>query len=171
MIVIFFQDHHVNDAEEVGKRMSYRNVIGRCPLTFDGAYGLTQANHSVEFCTHGKTRRMDLYLHFMYKHHIKKIYAQRLIQAITDNRDPRKTKLFDGNENIIDHFSKVPCPFFSGNVTIPPCKLRLVSLRKLKFHLRVTHKTSKSSAQKIVDDFKEKRTQNDIALGALIPSK
>jgi len=175
------QDQHVNEIEEEeGKQMSCRKIVDTCPLTFDGAYGLTQANHSIEFCEHGTTRRIELYLHFMYKHHIKKVYVQRLVRAIADNQDPRKTKLFDGNENVIDHFYKVPCPFFyerinslkdsQRNISVPPCRRRLVALYKLTRHLQLNHKLSNSSAKKIVDGFKKDRTKNDIALASLIPS-
>jgi len=52
----------------------------------------------------------------MYKHRIKKVYAQRLVRAIDDNQDPRKTKLFDENENVVNHFYMVPCPFFIGRI-------------------------------------------------------
>jgi hypothetical protein len=154
--------------------MLYRNRVDKCPLTFDGAYGLTQSNHSIEFCAHETTRPIELYLHFMYKHKIKKIYAQRLVRAIVGNQDPRKTKLFDENENVINHSYKVPCPFYSGernslkhsrrNVSIPPCQYRLIAFHRLTYHLQFTHKISKSLTQKLVDDLKKDRTKNEIAL-------
>ncbi|CAF3809695.1 unnamed protein product [Rotaria sordida] len=174
------QDQHVNEKQQERKSKSYRNIVDKCPLTFDGAYGLTKANHSIEFCERGTTRRIELYLHFVYKHQLKKVYAQRLVQAIADNQDSRITKLFNENEDVIDHFYKVPCPFFYGrvnsieytqrNVTIPSCQRRLVALYKLKRHLRINHKISNSSAQKLVDDFEKHRTKNNIALAPLISS-
>ncbi|CAF3158205.1 unnamed protein product, partial [Rotaria sp. Silwood2] len=173
-------DQHENEVEVVDKQILYRSIVKKCSLTFDGAYGLTQANHSIEFCDHRTTRRIELYLHFMYKHRIKKVYAQRLVRAVADNKDPRKTKLFDENENVIDHFYKVACPFFHGrinslkssqqNVMVSPCQRRLIAFNRLTYHLRHSHKISKSSAQKIVDGFKKDRAKNDIALAPLITS-
>ncbi|CAF3963825.1 unnamed protein product, partial [Rotaria sp. Silwood1] len=45
----FFQDQHVNEEQKKYKRKSCRKIVDECPLTFDGAYGLTKANHSIEF--------------------------------------------------------------------------------------------------------------------------
>ncbi|CAF3180150.1 unnamed protein product, partial [Rotaria sp. Silwood2] len=175
-------DQYVNEEEEEEeeerKQISYRKIVKKCPLTFNGAYGLTKANHSIEFCKQRQARAIELYLHFVYKHQLKKVYAQRLVRAVADNQDPRITKLFDEKEDVIDHFYKVPCPFFYGqvnslkdsqrNVTIPPCRRRLVALYKLERHLQLNHKISNSWAQKLVDGFKRNRTKNDIALAPLI---
>ncbi|CAF4734529.1 unnamed protein product [Rotaria sp. Silwood1] len=142
----------------------FKNIFDECPLTFDGAYGLTQANHSIELCEHGNNRRIGLYYHFIYKHQLKKFYAQHLVRAVVNNRDPGTTKLFDENEDVIDHFYKVSCPFFNGrinstqysrqNVENVPCQRRSLPLRALKKHLQLYHKISKPLAQKLVDDFK-----------------
>ncbi|CAF4039910.1 unnamed protein product [Rotaria sordida] len=174
------QDEHVNDEEVEHEGKLYRKMFNKCPLTFDGAYGLTKANHSIEFCKHGTTRRMALYRHFMYKHKLKKVYVKRLLRAIATNQDPRKIKLFKGNENVIDHFYNVPCPFFSEqmnsskysrqNVTTIPCQLRLVPFNTFKRHLQRTHNISNSLAQKLHDDFKKNREKNYIASTSLISS-
>ncbi|CAF3878085.1 unnamed protein product [Rotaria sp. Silwood1] len=154
-------DQHVNEEEEKRKRKPYRKIFGECPLTFNGAYGLTKANHSIEFCEHGTT-------------------PQRLVRAIVDDQDPRKTKLFDRNENVINHFYKVPCPFFyeqinsseytRQNIATVPCQLRLVTLHNFKQHLRLNHKISNLLAQKLVDSFKKSQAKNDTNLASLIPS-
>ncbi|CAF4857282.1 unnamed protein product [Rotaria sp. Silwood1] len=117
----------------------FKNIFDECPLTFDGAYGLTQTNHSIELCEHGNNRRIGLYYHFIYKHQLKKFYAQHLVRAVVNNRDPGTTKLFDENEGVIDHFYKVSCPFFNGrinstqysrqNVENVPCQRRSLPLR------------------------------------------
>ncbi|CAF3858016.1 unnamed protein product [Rotaria sp. Silwood1] len=163
------EDQHVNEEEEKRKRKPYRKIFGECPLTFNGAYGLTKANHSIEFCEHGTTRRIELYFHFIRKHRLKKVYAQRLVRAIVDDQDPRKTKLFDRNENVINHFYKVPCPFFyeqinsseytRQNIATVPCQLRLVTLHNFKQHLRLNHKISNLLAQKLVDSFKKSQAK------------
>ncbi|CAF1213137.1 unnamed protein product [Rotaria sordida] len=110
------QDQYINEKQEKYKLKSYRYIFNTCPLTFDGAYGLTKANHSIKFCKHETTRRIELYFHFTRKHQLKKIYAQRLVQAIANNQDPHITKLFNENEDVLDHFYKVQCPFVYGNV-------------------------------------------------------
>ncbi|CAF3914086.1 unnamed protein product [Rotaria sordida] len=40
------ENPHVNEKQE-RRQISYRKLIDKCPLTFDGAYGLTAANHSI----------------------------------------------------------------------------------------------------------------------------
>ncbi|CAF1358880.1 unnamed protein product [Rotaria sordida] len=159
-------DEHVNEITKKGKKRSCIQISAKCPLTFDGAYGLTKANHSMKFCEHGKTRQILLYYHFMYTHELKKVYAQRLVRAVANHKDSRITKLFDENEDVINHFYKVSCPFFrkrvnslkynGQNVTIPSCRRRSITLYRLECHLRFTHKISKSLAQKLVNDFKKK---------------
>ncbi|CAF5144940.1 unnamed protein product, partial [Rotaria sp. Silwood1] len=37
--------------------------------------------------------------------------ARRLVGAIVKNKDPMITKLFDENEDVINHFYKISCPF------------------------------------------------------------
>ncbi|CAF1430810.1 unnamed protein product [Rotaria sp. Silwood1] len=155
VVLMFANDQHVNEEEEKRKRKPYRKIFGECPLTFNGAYGLTKANHSIEF-------------------------SQRLVRAIVDDQDPRKTKLFDRNENVINHFYKVPCPFFyeqinsseytRQNIATVPCQLRLVTLHNFKQHLRLNHKISNLLAQKLVDSFKKSQAKNDTNLASLIPS-
>ncbi|CAF4361067.1 unnamed protein product, partial [Rotaria sordida] len=100
-------------------------IFNTCPLTFDGAYGLTKANHSIKY-----------------------------LQVIANNQDPHITKLLNENEDVLDHFYKVQCPF------VLPYQRRLVVLYKLKHHLRATHKMSNSLVQKLVDDFKKKLNKN-----------
>ncbi|CAF3843669.1 unnamed protein product [Rotaria sp. Silwood1] len=160
------QDEHVNDKTKKRKRKSCRKIYAKCPLTFDGAYGLTKTNHSIEFCEHKTTRRIELYFHFLYTHQLKKVCAERLIRAVADHKDSRITKLFDENEDVINHSYKVSCPFFHGqvnslkyngeNVIIPPCQRRFVTFHKLAYHLRLSHKISESLARQIVDDLKKK---------------
>ncbi|CAF3043647.1 unnamed protein product, partial [Rotaria sp. Silwood2] len=166
-------DQHVNEKQEKHKPKTFIEVFGKCPLTFDGAYGLTKANHSVKLCEQRRTRRIELYRHFTQTHLLKQVYAQRLAEAVDDNQNPRLLKLFDENEDVIDHFIKVPCPFFyerinsseytRRNAAIPSCRHRLVELNKLKRHLRLYHNISTSLARNIVDDFNESRIKNNIA--------
>ncbi|CAF4159634.1 unnamed protein product [Rotaria sordida] len=40
------ENPHVNEKQE-RRQISYRKLIDKYPLTFDGAYGLTAANHSI----------------------------------------------------------------------------------------------------------------------------
>ncbi|CAF3635201.1 unnamed protein product [Rotaria sp. Silwood1] len=174
VICFFLQDDHVNEKTKKRKRKSCRNIYGKCPLTFDGAYGLTKVNHSIEFCQHKTTRRIELYFHFIYTHQLKKNYAERLIRAVADHKDSRITKLFDENEDVINHSYKVSCPFFHGqvnsikyngeNITIPSCQRRFVTFHRLAYHLRFNHKISEPLVRKLVDDFKKNSIENNLAL-------
>jgi len=146
--------------------------FGQCPLTFDGAYGLTKAKHSVRFCSNEKTRPIGLYAHFLSKHELKPIYARRLVVAIAKERDPKTTKMFDENENdVINHFYKVTCPFKNGTINLfgykkkvlqVPCRHHLVIFTALKSHLKHYHHVPADLAQTLVNHFKEIRMQNHV---------
>ncbi|CAF2725304.1 unnamed protein product [Rotaria sp. Silwood2] len=172
-------DQHVNE-ENKPKQKPYRRIFRKCPLTFNGAYGLTEANHSIEFCKQGKTRQFELYIHFINKHRLKNVYAQRLVRAVVERQDPRITKLFNKNENVINHFYKVPCPICCGQINSSEynerngvtvtCKPRFIILHQLKQHLQRDHKVSSLLANKLVDDIKENQTKNDSDSVLLVPS-
>ncbi|CAF1384125.1 unnamed protein product [Rotaria sordida] len=173
------EDQHVNE-ENKPKQKPYRRIFRKCPLTFNGAYGLTEANHSIEFCKHEQTRQFELYNHFIQKHRLKKVYAQRLVRAVVDGQDPKITKLFDENENVINHFYKVPCPICCGQINSSEyngqnrvtvtCQPRFIILQQLKQHLRRNHKISNLLANKLVDDIKQNQTKNDSDSVLLVPS-
>ncbi|CAF1122144.1 unnamed protein product [Rotaria sordida] len=168
------KDQDINEEHNKKKRGEYRNLYDRCPLTFDGAYGLTKAKYSIKFCEHGKNRRIGLYHHFMKKHKLKEIYARRLARAVADNQDPMITKLFDENEDVIDHFYKLPCPFRDGHTQLPgynqknilnvPCRFHAIPLNTLKYHLRHYHHVSNRISQELIDCFKEIQMKNDVIL-------
>ncbi|CAF1075713.1 unnamed protein product [Rotaria sordida] len=161
------QDEQINEEQKKYERKPYRNISDVCPLTFDGAYGLTKANHSIKLCEHRIHHRIGLYAHFICKHQLKEVYARRLIQAVANNQDPTITKLFDENENVIDHFYKVSCPFLNRrinstryvgqNVITVPCRCRAIPLMSLKRHLLCNHKISSRLAKRLVDGFKARR--------------
>ncbi|CAF3759557.1 unnamed protein product, partial [Rotaria sp. Silwood1] len=44
----------MNKKQHKEKRKGITTSFGQCPLTFDGAYGLTKAKYSIEFCQHRK---------------------------------------------------------------------------------------------------------------------
>ncbi|CAF4854496.1 unnamed protein product [Rotaria sp. Silwood1] len=170
----FIKNQNINKKQKKPKRKSCRTIVHQCPLTFDGAFGLTQTNHCIEFCEYGKNHRIQLYNHFIHKHKLKEVFAQRLVQAIADNHDPKITKLFDENENVIDQFYKVLCPFANGPIDLPgysrqyggsvPCRRRILPFYALKYHLRHRHHLSKMLAQTLVDSFKEIRSTNNTPL-------
>ncbi|CAF2982630.1 unnamed protein product [Rotaria sp. Silwood2] len=176
----FFKEHRINEAQKKSKRKSCKTIFGECPLTFDGAYGLTQANHSIEFCECEKDCRFLLYDHFIKKHKLKEVCAQRLIQAVADNHDPRTIKLFDENESIIDYLWKVLCPFINGRLGLIeysqkylkniPCSNQLIRLDNLKHHLRRRHHVCNSYTQKLVDVFKAIQSKYNTTSASLIPS-
>ncbi|CAF3849650.1 unnamed protein product [Rotaria sp. Silwood1] len=150
------KDQHGNEKQKKLEQKP-RTIYDKCPLEFDGAYGLTQEKHSIKF-----------------------FYAQRLVQAIADDKDPKTTKLFDGSEDVIDHFYQIPCPFINGRLNFPeyarkyvsnvPCPRRILQIKKLKHHLRRYHQVSEMFAQELVDTFKEMRAADNIVSASLIPS-
>ncbi|CAF3368147.1 unnamed protein product [Rotaria socialis] len=156
---IILPEQHLKEKHQV---KSYRNRSDKCPLTFDGAFGLTKANHSIRLCGAQKHRRIYLYQHFRRLHHLKEVYAQRLMRAIAADLDPRITKLFHENEDPIIHSYDIPCPFSyeqinspkytEQNLDIPTCGTRFVKLYTFESHLRRYHKISSRLTQKILDD-------------------
>ncbi|CAF1163906.1 unnamed protein product [Rotaria sp. Silwood1] len=141
---------------------------------------LLKQNHSIEFCEYEKDCRFLLYDHFFRKHKLKEVCAQRLIEAVADNHDPRTTKLFDENERIIDYLWKVPRPFINGRLDLPeyrqkylkniPCSHNLVRLDNLKQHLRCHHHVCNGYARKLVAVFKAIRSKYNTTSTSLIPS-
>ncbi|CAF1269372.1 unnamed protein product [Rotaria sp. Silwood1] len=153
------------------KRKGITTVIGQCPLTFDGAYGLTEAKHSIKFCEHTKTRPIRLYNHFIGKHRLKPYYARRLIRAIINNKEPKITKLFDENENVVYNLCKVSCPFTKKRILLPglaqpieskvQCRCHKIPLNALKSHLRDYHHVSDAFAKDLFECMEEIRNNND----------
>ncbi|CAF2986365.1 unnamed protein product, partial [Rotaria sp. Silwood2] len=159
------ENQHVNEKQKKRQQASYKKFVGKCPFTFDGAYGLTEANHSITLCQHRRHHQIHLYKHLIRAHRLKEVYVLRLIQAVANNQDPRITKLFDEKENVISHNYKVPCPFSyeqinsskytEDNLVIPSCGCRFVPFYTLRGHLRQHHKISNKLIRQIFDDLKE----------------
>ncbi|CAF1065017.1 unnamed protein product [Adineta steineri] len=152
------------------KSIAMRSVHGSCPLTFDGAYGLTAANHSMHFCSNKPNRSLVLYSHFLGKHELQPIYARRLVNAFSNNEDPKTTKLFSENEHVINHLCKIPCPFnknmihlFRGStkdIHRIPCYPSRMAPFTLVRHLQNYHHVTDSVARKLVDKSKRIRIKN-----------
>ncbi|CAF1249615.1 unnamed protein product [Adineta steineri] len=167
----------IEDSDDANKQnrvksMSTRYPQGFCPLTFDGAYGLTAANHSVRFCSNKKNRPIGLYYHFINKHDLQPIDARRLLEAISNNDDPKTTKIFYENEDVINHLYKIPCPFskdiihlFRGstkNIHKLPCHYLRMPAYALRHHLQYYHHVTPSVARKLIDRSKEIQMENHI---------
>ncbi|CAF1064999.1 unnamed protein product [Adineta steineri] len=145
-------------------------VRGLCPLTFDGAFGLTVANHSMRFCTNKTNRPIGLYGHFIGRHELKPIYARYLLKAISNNEDPKTTKLFSENEHVINHLCKIPCPFNKNmvhlfqyattNIKGAPCQRSEMTPYVLNSHLQYYHHVTDSVARTLVDQSKEIQMKN-----------
>ncbi len=138
---------------------SLSNCSGCCPLTFNGAYGLSESKHSIRLCSNKKQRSVYLYAHFKTKHHLTAANARRLVEAIAKNQKPRKTKLFNDNEDIIDPSRKIECPFRKGinhlfdshkktSIIRVPCHYQSAPGRGLKQHLKRYHRLSEDLATK-----------------------
>ncbi|CAF3738670.1 unnamed protein product [Rotaria sp. Silwood1] len=146
-------------------------IIDECPLRFDGAFGLTKANHSIEFCQYEEDDQIRLYDHFLRKHKLQEVYVRRLIEAVTNNQDPRTTKLFNEYEIVLDHFYHVPCPFSNGRLDLSeynqtylkniPCSRHRLRFDELKFHLRRHYNVCNGYAQKLIDVFKQIRAKHN----------
>ncbi|CAF3668035.1 unnamed protein product [Adineta steineri] len=157
-------NNDVNEQNEV-KSVSTSGLRGLCPLTFNGAFGLTTANHSVHFCSKKKTRSVGLYYHFINKHELKPIYARCLLKAISNNEDPKTTKLFDKNEDVINHLWKIPCPFSKNMINLfqyatkdikrTSCHRLDMTPYALNTHLQYYHHVTESVAQTLVNQSKE----------------
>ncbi|CAF5168313.1 unnamed protein product, partial [Rotaria sp. Silwood1] len=76
-------------------------IIDECSLRFDGTFALTKANHSIEFCQYEEDDQVRLYNHFLRKHKLQEVYVRRLIEAVTNNQDPRTAKLFNEYEIVL----------------------------------------------------------------------
>jgi len=142
--------------ENTSSVVSISTYRGRCPLTFDGAFGINKSDHSICFCSKTKVRKFNLYQHLTNKHQLKRIYARRLIKALKDNLDPKTIILFDSNEDIIDPLYRLKKKQFS-NI---PCQCRPIALPDLKSHLKHHHRLSNSLAKKLVEYYKTNQIEN-----------
>ncbi len=104
--------------------------------------------------------------HFTQKHKLKKEHARRLYLAIKYGENPKTAKLFNENEDIIDHDRNVPCPFSSNMINLIgccptqsrkiPCTYKSIPYFHLVLHLKTYHNLSLSMAQKISKNHREK---------------
>ncbi|UJR35255.1 hypothetical protein I4U23_028019 [Adineta vaga] len=150
------QEHTVNP----------RTFVTQCPLTFDGAFGLTEEKHGFKFCSSNRVIRSPLLSHFINKHHIKTIHAYRLCRATISELDPATTKLFGENEEVIDQDAFIPCPFSSNTISLIgccpphskkiPCRKEPIRDAALRSHLVVVHRISHSMAAEIYKIYKSK---------------
>ncbi len=153
----------VNDEEVINKR---KLTAVHCPLTFDGAFGFTKEKHSIEFCSVKHIFRRNLMGHFTLKHNIKKTYARQLYQAMQYGKDPKTTKLFNEDEDVMDRDRRISCPFTNKMVHLIgccptqskniPCQMKSVGSFRLMYHLKTTHGLTHDVAKRIVKIYKEK---------------
>ncbi|CAF1065075.1 unnamed protein product [Adineta steineri] len=162
---VSIEDVHIVKEQNKVKSGLLKGLRGFCPLTFDGAFGLTAANHSVRFCSNKKNRPIGLYEHFITKHRLQPIYIRRLLKAISINEDPRTTKLFDESEEVVNQLFKIPCPFskdmihsFRGSakdIRRIPCHYLRMPDYALLHHLQYYHHVTEGVAQTLVNQSKE----------------
>ncbi|CAF1146659.1 unnamed protein product [Adineta steineri] len=149
-----------NEENEVKSKSIY-NLRGLCPLTFNGAFGLTKANHSMHFCSNKKTRQLQLYSHFRTIHQLQTIYIRRLVRAISNNEDPKTTKLFDESEDVNNHLRKISCPLSKDmihsfrdsaeDIDIVPCHRSEITIDLLFWHLKSYHYVTDNVARKLIN--------------------
>jgi hypothetical protein len=102
----------------------------------------------------------------MNKHKFKKIHAYRLHQAVKTGQNPKITKLFHENEDVIDHDRDIPCPFTSNMINLVgccptqsrriPCQSKPLATYRLVAHLRRYHGVTIGVAKSIVENYREK---------------
>jgi len=144
----------------------HRKNLPRCPLTFDGAFGLTRAKHSIEFCSKDNRRKMNMWSHFRQKHKLKLVHIHRLLQAMRTGQDPKTTKLFSENEVIIEPDRRFVCPFSSEMINLigccptqsqnVPCHAATILDASLSLHLHRHHHIPYGMAKKVRQIYKEK---------------
>ncbi|CAF3982688.1 unnamed protein product [Adineta steineri] len=160
-----------NDNEQNKVKTRFLSDLrGVCPLTFNGAYGLTTANHSMHFCSKKKAHSIGLYGHFLSKHRLKPIYVRRLLKAILSNENPKTTKLFNTNEEVVNHLCKIPCPFSkkmahlfqyaTKNVKRAACHSSEMPPNVLNTHLQYYHRVTNSVAQTLINQSKKIQMKN-----------
>ncbi|CAF4006055.1 unnamed protein product [Adineta steineri] len=140
------------------------NFVGQCPLTFDGAFGLTKEKHSLEICPSHKSYGRNLLSHLMEKHQMKKVYADVLHKAAANELDPALTNLFTQNEEVIDHGRFIPCPLAGdmndlfGDYIKPspkiPCPNKSIHEKNIQRHLREFHGFKNTVALRITESYK-----------------
>ncbi len=106
--------------------------------------------------------------HFTQKHKIKKPLARRLYQAIKRGENPKTTKLFNENEDVIDPVRNriIQCPFSNSMINLIgqcpaqsrkiPCSSKRVKYIHLTLHLKQYHNLTSPMAKKISKIYKEK---------------
>jgi len=160
-----FKDE-ADDEQHNQENVINRKDLPRCPLTFDGAFGLTKEKHFIEFCLKDNGRKQNMWSHFKQKHKLKLIYIQRLLQAIRNGQDPKTTKLFSENEVVIEPDRRYLCPFSSNMIHLIgccppqsrniPCQAGTLLDVSLALHLARYHHVSYGTAKKIRKNYKEK---------------
>ncbi|UJR10590.1 hypothetical protein I4U23_014787 [Adineta vaga] len=159
-----------NDTQSKMQPKRYKTIAGQCPLTFDGAYGVTGLEHMIRFCQDDKKRQIGLYTHFVQKHKFRPPYALRLVKAVVDGQDPHTRKLFDGNDNLIKNSYRISCPLKHGlfdlagykneEISRVPCRRLSVLADDLENHLKTYHRVPDDLAQILIQDYKEKQMKN-----------
>jgi hypothetical protein len=112
--------------------------------------------------------KRNLVSHFVHQHKIKRPLAHRLYQAVKQGQNPKTTKLFNENEDVIDPARNdiIQCPFSNSRIDLIgqcpaqsrriPCSFESVPYAQLTPHLKRHHKLSIPMARKISKIYKEK---------------
>jgi hypothetical protein len=142
-----------------------RTIRALCPLTFDGAFGLTKDKHAIQVCP-VRNRGRRLITHFKECHKLTHVHALRVCQAVVNELDPRTTNLFGINEVVIDHDRFVACPFTNnmiGLIGCCPTKSRFIPCpsppmldNRLKNHLRLYHQITARDTESVLQFYKSK---------------
>ncbi|CAF3763140.1 unnamed protein product [Adineta steineri] len=157
-------DYEIKGKRKISKKrfeqsISCRSYSDECPLTFDGAFGLIQEYHQHSLCTKSRNsnKKICLYQHFNSKHGFTRQISIRLVKAIIEHKDPKKTKLFsltnDTPSNLFDPYHKVKCPFSTRSDLInTPCLTQEITRKSFRRHLSGVHRLDQQTINKLMKE-------------------
>ncbi|CAF1008223.1 unnamed protein product [Rotaria sp. Silwood1] len=141
------------------KSITRRSYCGQCPLTFDGAFGLIQANHQHQLCLSSKNlnKNICLYQHFHSKHGFTGEVSMRLINALIHQQNPYETKLFssinDTPLTLYDPYHKVKCPLSTRyDIINTPCLTQEITRKSIRRHLFGVHRLDQQTINKLIKE-------------------
>lgn len=128
-------------------RSNSRTYSGSCPLTFDGVFGLTIAEHQLRLCSSNK--QICLYQHFLGKHAFTHGNAIRLVQAVIRNDDPRKVKVFSSNSILFNPHHRVRCPL-AEEKSSKTCSTFDITRKSIRRHLLLVHQLDRQRVDDLI---------------------
>ena len=149
------------------RRQSRRRLLGECPLSFDGAFGLWTASHGTYLCQ-GHKIHQDLACHFLKCHKLTRKASKIVCRSIENNDDPASTILFQPTDVVLDQVNQFLCPFSvhhrqPSNVdktSERPCRAAKPQFAHcLRYHLLQSHQMSATRVDQVLVQLKSHSSQ------------